>query len=160
MDKGDRPVKGALRRKGTPQAPGAPRTAPTRQCWPRQPQSSPSGAGVSIPQIPLPHRRGLLWGLPRALLPCAWASVTRKRPAQTEGPRAPRGSQRWRGKRLRNLAVPVAADSEPLERSGDLHRRQNGGPCGMQLGKREVAGQTCGVTLSLVKYIMHGCAST
>lgn len=54
MDKGDRPVKGALRRKGPPQAPGAPRTAPELSLgsWsihPPNPSPSPSRAALGAP---------------------------------------------------------------------------------------------------------------
>lgn len=62
-------------RKGPPRALRAPRVAPERPCWPRQPQSSPSGAGACVPRLsPSLLMAALGGGVPTALQPRVWTS--------------------------------------------------------------------------------------
>lgn len=77
-------------RKGPPRALRAPRVAPERPCWPRQPQSSPAGAGACVPRLSPSLLMAALGGGPYSpAAPC----VDKQRSAQVEQPRAPRAAE-------------------------------------------------------------------
>ena len=143
-----------------PRALRAPCVAPERQCWHASPRALSLELGCPSPNL---SPSLLMAALGDPYNPAALC-VDKHAPEEASSGGMAWGSQgnwRWRGEYLRRLAAQVTAGSEPLDKSGGLHKQKTE-KMSMRDSVREKGSwrkNIHGMMLFLFKYIMHRYAS-